>query len=604
MQIRKIFLFLIIILIGINSRSQTVIPGGWVSGIWDSTASPYFIQDNIFIHEDSSLYIQEGVDILFSDSAYLQVNGYIAATGTEEDSVVFMSQQNSWMGVRILHNDSTFPDELIFDHCHFSDVISSPDYVNGGALMIESRDDLIIQNSSFVNNFVENKGGAIYIENSDFKFSNCSFETNRTGIGTAPGSSKGGAVYISDSDGDLDNLYFRFNESVVAGALYSDNSDLELEDCIFLSNSSLAGGGAFVAHKSGIIALDDCTFEKNYANGSGGAIAILEGVWARFRNCSIIENISETELYLADGGGVLITPYDNEVRFINCFISNNKAGDYGGGVYATSDTDFIGCLFKSNKANLDSTGAGGGGAILMSLSYNEVLNTTFSGNSGGDGTSILCEDAGFSLINSIIWDDTIEAGKHKIFLPTLVQAPTLYVSHSDIEGGVDAISGTGDYTLTWAEGNIADNPGFEVPGTDFALSNESPCIDVGRNDTLQLLVPTKDIAGNPRIFRRMIDMGCYENQFAFGISENKDGDAFVLYPNPTGGQIFIKSFSNENINGLIRISDMSGKEVYLNKALIDRKADLNVSLSGLAPGFYILNFVSPELSFTKKLILK
>ena len=603
MQFKKTYLLVIFFLLALTSHAQTLISGGWVSGTWDSTGSPYIIQDNIFIHEDSALFIQEGVKLEFYDSAYMEVQGYISAIGTAVDSIEFVSHQHTWLGVRIIQSDSIYLDNLIFDFCQFRDAWSSPNYVNGGALMIDNRDLLSITNSSFINNYVENKGGAIYVEASDIQIDNCIFEYNYTGIGTAPGSSKGGAVYIVDSECALADNIFRYNESVVAGALYSENSSLDIEDCLFKSNSSMAGGGAYVAHKSGVIALDDCIFEKNQANGSGGAIAILEGVWARFRNCSIIENISETELYLADGGGVLITPYDNEVSFINCHISNNKAGDYGGGVYATSDSDFIGCLFNSNKANLDSTGPGGGGAILMSLSHNEVLNSTFSGNTGGEGSTILCEDAGFSLINSIIWDDTL-GSDYKIFLSTVEQAPSLTVSHSNIEGGNEVISGTGDYTLKWGDGNIDDNPRFEMTGFDFALSNESPCIDSGRNDTLQILIPPTDIAGNPRIYRRKIDMGCYENQFPFGIEEQAREDSFLIYPNPAEDHIYIKSFLERDFEGIIRVSDMAGREVFQGKLLITKKGLGNISLADIRPGFYILNFINKDLSFSKKIILR
>jgi len=601
MHFNKIYLLLFLIITGLSCHSQTIIQAGYVSGTWDAEGSPYLVQDSIVIHEDSSLFILEGVDIEFADSAFLKVYGYISAVGLQDDSITFRAAADQWQGIRIFHSDSVYNNNLLFYFCSFINANSSPLFENGGALMIKDRHDISIFNCSFLDNYAEYRGGAIYLYRANIQLRNISFKYNSTG--NELGLSKGGAIYVFESEPGIEELWFERNESVVAGAFYSENSSIDIKECVFKSNSSFAGGGAFVAHKSGVLAFDDCLFEDNYANGSGGAVAILEGVWARFRNCSIIDNTSETEIYLADGGGVLITPYDNEVSFINCEISNNQAGDYGGGVYATSDTDFIGCLFDSNIAGLDNTGEGGGGAIIMSLSHNEILNCTFAGNYGGFGSTILCEDASFSMVNSILWDDSLGADS-KIYLSTIEEPPVMNVHRCDIEGGIGVIRGTGAYTVNWAADNISVDPLFEQAWLDFSLSNESPCIDTGRTDTLQLLIPSKDLAGNPRIYRQVIDLGCYENQFPFNVEELYSRQDILLFPNPTSDVVNLKTYDHEQIDGRLILTDLSGKELCTKHIKISNSETYRMSLSGIPSGFYIISLYSEKQHFTQKLIIQ
>jgi len=54
-----------------SSFSQTAISGGYVSGTWTQTNSPYQIFGDIEIHEDSALTIEPGVTIEFQGYFYL-----------------------------------------------------------------------------------------------------------------------------------------------------------------------------------------------------------------------------------------------------------------------------------------------------------------------------------------------------------------------------------------------------------------------------------------------------------------------------------------------------------------------------------------------------
>ena len=589
-------------LLSVGAFSQTIINGGYVSGVWDSTGNPYYIEAPIYIHEDSALEIQAGVMIEFNDTSYLEVRGMVSAAGLPGDSIFFTSSGESWQGIRIQPNDSLTSEYIGFYHCVFSNARAPEQKDDGGVIWANWRENLGFTHCSFRNNFADDRGGAVYILNGKAQMKYCRFLANHTGNGFVAGTSKGGAIYIVNGKLTLEYVDFIDNEAVVAGALYTDNSDLDNYYGNYTGNTSRAGGGAMVCHNGGLIVVNDASFEANTANGSGGSVALLEAIIARFTRCRFYDNTAHSAIYLADGGGVMVTPYDNSVSFVNCDFSGNTAGDYGGGVYATSDSRIIDCLFYNNRANTDTLDAGGGGALCFSLDSHLILNCTFSGNSGGEGNTILCEDTRLSMLNSIIWDDSLGADA-KIFLSNIEDQTELFVDYCDIEGGRGAVRGDPGYLLTWKETNINADPLFEVPGVFFALSNESPCIDTGRSDTLQVLIPSKDLNGNPRIYRDKIDLGCYENQFPFAVEELAAEPSFQVFPNPAHECLMVEMSDIAGSKTQVFFHDIMGRLVFAREFnTFDHR--LLIQLPDMPSGLYVMKITSKESSWSGKIIIE
>ena len=68
----------ILLLMGFaNSDAQTIVPGGYVSGIWTALGSPYLVQGNLTIPVDSSLIIEPSVQVTFQGNYTLLVNGLL-----------------------------------------------------------------------------------------------------------------------------------------------------------------------------------------------------------------------------------------------------------------------------------------------------------------------------------------------------------------------------------------------------------------------------------------------------------------------------------------------------------------------------------------------
>ena len=65
--------------------------------------------------------------------------------------------------------------------------------------------------------------------------------------------------------------------------------------------------------------------------------------------------------------------------------------------------------------------------------------------------------------------------------------------------------------VTGVNGNTALDPGFRDPGAgDYTIGSSSPCANTGANQPW--MEDARDLAGDPRVFARIVDMGAYECQ--------------------------------------------------------------------------------------------
>ena len=67
----------------------TNIEAGNVSGTWTKANSPYYINGEITIPNDSTLTIEPGVEVIFTGHYKFNVQGRLLAIGTETDTIVF-----------------------------------------------------------------------------------------------------------------------------------------------------------------------------------------------------------------------------------------------------------------------------------------------------------------------------------------------------------------------------------------------------------------------------------------------------------------------------------------------------------------------------------
>jgi hypothetical protein len=241
----------------------------------------------------------------------------------------------------------------------------------------------------------------------------------------------------------------------VGGGVCSSTISLIISNCVITGNSAGdSGGGAYCG------TLYNCLLFTNSSIYGGGARN------STLYNCTVVSNTAPSGL----GGGV------NNCIMYNCLIIGNAAiGNAGGGVVNGS---LYNCTVVGNSATF------GGGVADGSL-----YNCTVVGNSATFGNGVY----GGKFFNCIVyfngsvnWYDTTSIFTNSCTYPT---------------------------QTTWiAENmNITNDPVFVAKNYgNYRLSQGSPCINAGLNQSWMNVAV--DLDGHSRIdrFSGMVDMGCYE----------------------------------------------------------------------------------------------
>jgi hypothetical protein len=243
----------------------------------------------------------------------------------------------------------------------------------------------------------------------------------------------------------------------------------------------------------------------------------------------------------------------------NVVFEDNYTG-WGGAVYLEkTDGDFINVQFTNNEGEI------AGGIFCADGSNPRIINSTFSDNQALMGGSIVClNNSNPVVINSIMWNP--DANEEVFFSPDFA-ANSISISHSDIRGGLEGIITNDNGSVNWLDGNLDKDPLFMNSGNfPFALSNESPAVNKGDNDTSGLHLPETDLRGGFRIYGGRIDIGAYENQdIHVGIGDNNNLESepgLQVFPNPFEG-ILNLHYNMKTVSEVrICIIDQMGKIVF------------------------------------------
>lgn len=107
---------------------------------WDKAGSPYLVKGNLAIDSNATLFINEGVEVIFTGKYYIQANGTIEARGTANNYIKFNSVNNEKLGSIILKSSNN-----IFDFCRISNNEKDGIYIASGA-----------NNNKILNTIIEN----------------------------------------------------------------------------------------------------------------------------------------------------------------------------------------------------------------------------------------------------------------------------------------------------------------------------------------------------------------------------------------------------------------------------------------------------------------
>jgi hypothetical protein len=424
MRLLPAFILALIVFLNNASFAQTTVPGGDVSGTWELAGSPYIIDDNITIPNDSTLIIRPGVKVEFQGHYSLTVLGRLLAIGTATDSILFTISDTTgfsdpdttlggWYGIRFietpLNNDSSKIVHCCLEYSkavgpvwhlyaggavciiQFGKVLisnclirnnsagSTSDQMPVGGGLYLHKSDVTIRDNTFVNNRAHS-GGAIYFDESNPVFTNNLIRNNFAvfGGGIAMGgeshptftndrilnnvaeSHGGGLLFAHPSVAVCDQISVIGNRADWGGGIGVQGGELQADGCLFSENRAEIWGGG-VAGDFATLSLNNCTFEKDTSIWGSGGLHMDHAI-AEINHCRFMEN-------RAVFGGAFHTLYSQVSCKNNTFRDNHA--DTGGGVHLEdSDCTLDQCLFQGNQAL-----NGSGGAI------DYVLDSTIFGRS-------------------------------------------------------------------------------------------------------------------------------------------------------------------------------------------------------------------------------
>ena len=174
--------------------------------------------------------------------------------------------------------------------------------------------------------------------------------------------------------------------------------------------------------------------------------------------------------FLGDGGG----RWRPKLEMENCRVSENNAGFWGGGIYASgehADVEIVNCVIERNASSpCGGRGGGesGGGGIMVSRATLKLIGSEVRDNCGSNGGGIRI----LNSENNLIMQSTI-AGNISIS-----RAGGVYTSDASGQIIVSTIAGNNGREVS---GLLISGGHFEVRDVTIADNNSSNQLDVGEN---------------------------------------------------------------------------------------------------------------------------
>jgi len=325
----KHVLISVILLLSVCLFSETCIEGGGVSGVWELADSPFIVTGKIRISINDQLIIEPGVSIKFNNQCNLVIKGSLMAAGTETDSILFTSTNDSfgWGGLKFVNTDSA-ADSSFLKYCTVEKVNACGNYwdVRGGAVQARNSSNLLIENCIIKNNLAA-YGGGIYIRE-------CSPTVRNSMIINNSASHDGGGILCSTgSNSLLEDLIIDNNVcSYDGGGLFICNESSPILRNMTISNNRTTdpydGSGAGISIWASSPMLEDLRITGNHSVNGGGGLEIIDDSYPVLNNVMIDRNRASS------GAGIII--HSSILDISNSTICFNEALYRGGGLYIQS----------------------------------------------------------------------------------------------------------------------------------------------------------------------------------------------------------------------------------------------------------------------------
>ncbi len=285
------------------------------------------------------------------------------------------------------------------------------------------------------------------------------------GLGATPD-----AVVVSNTVATPDTYYHRTMEM--------NNADGRIENITIANGCVKNQNGGNLRLVAGVVS--NCVIRGGQAvadNGNAAGAAVEIAGSATLTHCVISNNVVQgTSNSGSSAGGAIYFPYGAQrARVSNCLIAYNR--------YVTS-----GDAAKQGAAGIRFNGSNDD----TQIENNTIVANTVEGALSDDSAGVHCTTWYGRLRNNIIVGNC-ETGKEK---NTAVRMDTDHGTY--VNNLTDADASPADIFKNFAAGNFSVKPG-------------GAAYNKGTVDGLALL-PSVDLAGNPRVMFDKMDIGCYECQ--------------------------------------------------------------------------------------------
>jgi len=352
--------------------------------------------------------------------------------------------------------------------------------LNQARIFTVTANDIIINNTNFINGSTFANGGALYIRSNNAKIANSTFTNNTAASGGAISS-------VSNAGLTLGNLTFVNNTAsdIAAVELYGV-SNAQIKDLNFIGNAATNNCGALSYIGSGNAqTLSDCNFINNTAGNNYGAVYVSN---VNVKSCNFINNTAQTDysaLYMASGSNALTLTKSNftgnlannratvgienaKAQVNNCNFTDNEVKSSGSAIYVNAQEVII-----SNNI-FDKNEAGANGTVYFASTSGKIMNSNFTNNKALNGAGVYTgANAGIVISNSSFISNVASVEAGAIYLAS--QAGKIqycnFTDNTAVNGGAVVLAGSNqEIGFCKFEGNNASYKGGSVYVKD-GLSN-------------------------------------------------------------------------------------------------------------------------------------
>ena len=331
------------------------------------------------VYVNNSQIIMRGCANFTSNKATIQ-GGAVAVVNNSTVDISGSFRSNDWSS----------PMGIIFSSNCICQIGAESLYCGSGGAIYTDNSEVKIGNTSFLNNFSPEHGGAMYFIQSNITLYNINAANN------VAKNSFGGAIRIYSSAQahiDGENIFVNNSAHYFGGAIeFCGTQSVNISGVNYFAGNSAQNGGAFDLYNDAAVVISGNIVFKNNNATNGGAIYIHHSMLNCTGTMEYRHNIGElggacfitwysivdfygdsnfTDNVARQNGGAISSDMNSEINFHgDSVFQNNCANSYGGAIYSSNSR----IIYHNNSAStdsefqFDSNCADLGGAIAMILS--------------------------------------------------------------------------------------------------------------------------------------------------------------------------------------------------------------------------------------------